>query len=167
MSVSLRERARGKQRGSLRYRLAVEDPWPAERVLADAEADLEVARGESEEPDPQKVALAEKAVEQAKAARDACYEVITLRAMQPTKYEKLMAAHPPTEEQKARNPDAIYNAETLAAPILAASVEGDMTEADWQEFLDNSSLGEANSLIQACVIVNIRAPDPNVGKGSA
>lgn len=163
---SLRERLAAKQRGTARYRLAVEDPWPAERRLTDAENTLAAARMlHPDEPGHEKVLAAEQAVGEAKAERDGCYEWITLRAMPAGDFEALIGLHPPTPEQKEKNPDAQWNEATLAAPLLAACIEGDMTESDWKEFLAKTSEGEHSSLLLSAIGVNLRIPDPNLPKG--
>lgn len=164
--MSLRERLAAKQRGSLVYRLAVEDPWPAERRVAEAEAALGSAQYEHpDSPEHEAIVAAREKVAEAKAERDACFEQITMRAIDPDEFEALLALHKPSPEQRDRDPDAEYNPETITAPLLAATVESDLSEADWKGFLGRCSTGERNSLRLTAIGVNLRVPDPSATKG--
>lgn len=173
---SQRERLLGRPRPSLPYRLLV-DP----EGLETANAELERARNQSRQTSRRSDSTeaqrrkAEKAAEKAQQAVDGCYETVTLRAL-PTAgdvtTEKLIAAHPPTQEQMARAkaeresaqqqgrdlpslPD--WNDDTFPSALLAACAETEMTEDDWREFLaEHVSDGEARGLWMAALAVNER-----------
>lgn len=129
------------------------------------------------------VEAAEREFAEAQAALDGCYEQIVLRALPldgPVTVEKLIAEHPPTEQQlakaKAERDEArrrgdpppdwpAWNDATFRPALLAATAEGDMTAEDWAQVLSTRmSTGEVRSLWAACLAINTmgRAADPVV-----
>ena len=173
---SQRERLLGRPRPSLAYRLLVDGDGleqarkEHERVRVRTRQTL--LRADPGSPEYRK---AQRDLDKAQAAVDVCYETIVLRAL-PTDgevtSEKLMAAHPPTDEQVARvkaerdkahqqgrdlAPWPEWNDDTFPAALLAACAESDMSEQDWREFLaGHVSDGEKRGLWLAALAVNER-----------
>lgn len=178
---SQRERLLGRPRPTLPYRILVdtERVEAARTALAQAQQDARQVRMRDGSSEAQQKA-AQQRVTEAEAEVDACYEIITLRALPPRRVEELEAAHPPTDEQvaKVRNerelaqqrgeqpPDwPSYNDDTLYPQLLAESVDGDMTADDWTVFLaENVSDAERRGLQIAALQVNRqeRVADPAV-----
>lgn len=115
-----------------------------------ARAELATARAEGDET---RIAAALAAVE-------ACYEEVTITALAPEVMEALQGQHPPTEEQRDRN--ALYNSVTFPPALIAACVDTDDTEQEWDEYTKKGplTLGEALDLFYACWDINHRTPDP-------
>lgn len=115
--------------------------------------------------DSDEVQEAARKVDGAQAKLDACYEPLTLTALPPADFEALMAAHPPTKEQRSK--DFEWNEETFRPALLAVTVEGDMTEDDWAEMNKSGQItwGEFTALFNACLNVNSRSSDDLLGKG--
>ena len=89
----------------------------------------------------------------ARAEVDGCYEQIVLRAMPPADYERLIAAHPPTDEQRGKG--EIWDPDSFRPALLAACADGDMTEQDWVAFLaEHVSAAERQGLYVAALAVN-------------
>jgi L-asparaginase II len=132
--------------------LRVTDASEAESELTEAEMALTLTERRGEDAE-----AAKARVEAARAAVDECYEVLTVTALPPADLEALIAAHPPTGEQK----DAVYNQDTFRPALFAACVEGDMTEQDWAQWCTKGpvSLGERNELFWVAWGVNGRAAD--------
>lgn len=122
------------------------------RVADDRETRAELAAA-SAEGDETRIAAALAAVQ-------ACYEEITITALAPEVMEALQGQHPPTEEQRDRN--ALYNAATFPAALIAACVDTEDTEQEWAEYTTKGPLtpGEALDLFHACWDINYRTPDP-------
>jgi len=107
-------------------------------------------------------------VEAAQVAVDACFEHMAVNALPPTDFEELVAAHPPTVAQRQQDPSVQWNDATFRTAVLAACVEGDLTETDWTEMIAKGqvTLGEVRALVQAAIATNDRSVDVRVGKGS-
>lgn len=189
---SLRERLRNRPRPTLTYQLLmdIDKLEPALSALARAEAHLRQAvlreqtweeyRGRRDKTAGRAVATREEyrkaaarvqaeitdrraAVDEARAALQACYQPIVLTAMPPTEYEALRALHP----GPASDRDGV-NTETFRPALLAACAAGDMTEQDWVGFFaENASTGEGQAVYVAALVVNEsdRALDVSLGKG--
>jgi hypothetical protein len=153
--MSLRERLRAKSLPTAEFRLRVTDDGDAQAKLVEAQYALRLAENRDEG-----VAKAKTAVTKAQAKLDEHYEVLILQALPPAELEALIAAHP------AEKKDDAWNEPTFRPALLAACVEGDMTEQDWTEFCSTggASLGEVKDLYLAALRVNERGPDPSVGK---
>lgn len=151
-SVSLRVRLADRQRPTLAYPLLVDH----ERLPAATAALDEAVRQWRQvllRDDGERLAAAQSTVEQAKAEVDGCYEPIVLRALPPAAYERLIAEHPPSDEQRATG--EIWDPATFRAALLAACADGDMTVQDWADFLDDHcSAGERQGLYVAALAVN-------------
>src|SRR5918998_3039691 len=55
----------------------------------------------------------------ARAALAACYEELTIQALEPDALEKLLDKHKPTESQEKKG-DGVYNPDTFPQALLAA-----------------------------------------------
>lgn len=164
---SLRARLADKELPSITYNLRVADPAAAERNLhaaASAHRDVLIA---NDDLNSAAVRLSKRRLAAAEQAVADCYEPLVLRAIEPDLYEKLRDKHPPTEEQRADGD--MWNAETLRAPLIAATVVDDDPAEDpdawWSDFLSTkASSGERESLFGACLAVNeaARVSDPVV-----
>jgi hypothetical protein len=162
--VSLRDRLEAKRARTLAFRLAVDDFADLEPALL--EVRVEVADLEGEDADAAKLAEAKTRLASAQAAYDACFEWLTLRALPAGEWEKLIALHPPTAEQAAKDSDALWDSAGLRDPLIAACVDGDEDVTWWSAFLaERCSTGERDALYFACQSVNIRTVDPYVPKG--
>lgn len=107
----------------------------------------------------------ERAVYDARARLDDCYEDITIRALAPADYEALVSAHPPTDEQA--DDGYLWNPESFVPALLAATVDLPWSLQDWCEMCTAGplALGEITDLFQAAERVNGRATDARLGKG--
>lgn len=172
--TSQRDRLLGRPLPSVPYRLLVDPDGvaAAQRRLAAAQTTERRTRvaGTASAADQ---ASARLEVEAAAAELDACYETVTLSALEPRRVEELIDAHPPTAEQmaaakaerdKARQrgdhpPDwPTWNPDTFLPALLEASAAGDMTAADWDVMLTSRlSVGESVGLRKACLGINMSA----------
>ncbi|MBP2370222.1 hypothetical protein [Pseudonocardia parietis] len=119
----------------------------------------------------------ERRVEAARAALAPFYERLVVRALPPDEMDALVAAHPPTDEDKAkakeRGGDAAWNPATFAPALLGACVhpedpdDAPLSEQEWAELTSKGpvSSGELRYLLQTALDINDRSPDPNLGKG--
>lgn len=86
-------------------------------------------------------------LEAAKAAYDAHTIVLRFTALERQQLEKMLAGHPPSEEDEANGFD--FNEKTFSpALISAASLDG-MPEEDAQRYLDTWTPSDARALWQA------------------
>jgi hypothetical protein len=162
--VSERERLLGRQLPATPFRLQV-DHTPAANTAA---GELDAAR--------RAVQLAKdhgddmlSATTRLDAAVDA-YEpyclVLYVRVIPADLYEQIELEHPPSPDQAARGYQ--WDPATFAPALLEACVDGDMTADDWAEMRrvgGRVATGEINALINLCLAVNDRTPDPYLGKG--
>lgn len=139
----------------------------AEREYDDAARALaaEQARGSFDlDAERARVAAAQTALDALQA------EVFTLRALPPAEWEALIEAHPPTPEQLERgaqwNPSA-FRAALLAASVVVPDGEAAPSEQDWLDYAAAGQLsaGELNTLFDAAIALNGRAPQVSTGKG--
>lgn len=145
--------------------------------LAAAEAALDEATRDLRRAETTKAVTTalRRRVDDAAEQVQACFQVLTVRAMPPADLEALIAAHPATDAQRDKDPDAVWNRDTFVPALLAACVFDDpagdepaLTEAEWAIAVTKgaSSLGEVAALFNACWQVNDRAPDVRLPKGS-
>jgi len=167
MSQSLKDRLLNRERPVARYpcRVAsVEATEAAEKAFAVARKAAMAVRADDE----QAAAAAKQALEVAAADRDACYEPVRLRALEPEAFEALQDAYPPADDKADAKAKQVADEAYLHAVFLA-TVEGEgMTEQDWTAFVHkNLSTGERNDLYNLAIAVNgrVRALDPSVPKG--
>lgn len=152
-SASLRKRLADRPRPHITYPLLVDvdELQAAQQRLEQARQEWRqlVLRGED-------ATQAQAAVDEAQAAVDGCYAQIVLRALPPEQYEELIAAHPPTEAQRAAG--EIWNVDSFRPALLAGCADGDMTAEDWAAFLaERCSQGERQELWVAALAVNEQA----------
>jgi len=110
----------------------------------------------------------EQEVRDARAALDALYEDVVVRALPPVDYEALVAEHPATDEQA--DDGLLWNPDTFVPALLAACVDLPWSAEEWVELCTAGplALGEITALFEAAVQINSRAPDLRLlGKGSA
>lgn len=154
--ASQRDRLMGRELPSVAHAIAVKDPTAAIRSCNRAERVLLHAERSG---DAEAIKRTKAALGRAQRKVDACYEVLTVRALLPGAYEALIADHPPTPEQVAAAPAPHeapqWNRETFRAALLAACVDNDMTEDDWNTWLtEHASRGEGQRLFVAALAVN-------------
>lgn len=112
---------------------------------------------------------AQQRLDAAQEARAEFVETLQVHPIPPGEYEELIAAHPPTKEQRADG--AGWNHTTFAPALLAACVdrgtEDQMSAEDWAADIKAGvyASGEVGTLFQTCLNVNDRSPDVQVGKG--
>ncbi|WP_017585480.1 hypothetical protein [Nocardiopsis ganjiahuensis] len=165
--AGLKDRLLSRERPVATYpcRVAsVEDTRAAEQGLAAARKAAMAVKDD----DKQGAAKAKKLLDAAEKKRDACYEQITLRALPPGAFEDLGDAYPEAEADDSDEVRRQRDEEYLHAVFLA-SVEGDLTTAEWTEFVQqNLSTGERNDLFNLAIAINgrVRALDPATPKGS-
>lgn len=164
--MSLRERLKARPRPSAVFKLRMEDDTKQREELAKANLAVTLARNVHEDGSGELVE-AERKFQQAQDELDACYEPLRLVALPPEEYEALLASHPPTEEQRKKDSDAMWNGDTFPFALIAVTVEGDMSEDDWREMHKEGRLniGEFHRLFLECLEVNNRAANPSLGKG--
>lgn len=147
--MGLKDRLATRKRPSTPYKLRIDSDDAARAELAAAQM----------EGDEERIALAETAVQ-------ACYEQVTITALPPVELEKLLAAHPPTDEQRAKKPPELFDS-TFIPALLAVCVESDVTEDDWIEYTTTGSMstGEVSDLFGTAWLINYRIPNPDLKKG--
>ena len=159
-----RERLLARKRPSFRYQLAVVDDTDAIAEMLAAKEVLDTAGYRTDDGAEQAVAAAETRLEKARTAVEACYETVTLTAMPPVDFEKLLAK----PEYAARDgKDEKWNQDTFPPAVFLACVDDDeLTSEEWATFTtENLAKGERESLFLAAVGINARWPSgavPNV-----
>jgi hypothetical protein len=107
------------------------------------------------------VTEAEAALEKARADLAACYEPVVIRALEPKRFEELVAEHPARKDRDER-----WNVETFPRALFLASVVGELSREEWETVLDEQcSEGEQNGLFLDAQVVNARMPDGTIPKG--
>lgn len=163
--MSLRDRLTQRQLPSTRVSLRIDfspEADAAEDALRNALLELQIA-----EAGRLGVEEAQAKVDAAQAVVDEGYEHMVVNALPPADMDALIAAHPPTAEQKQRDQSVVWNEDTFRPAVLAACVEGDTTETDWRELIEKGAvtLGEVRALVNAAMLANDRSIDVRVGKG--
>ncbi|MEV8636512.1 hypothetical protein AB0395_33180 [Streptosporangium sp. NPDC051023] len=130
----------------------------AKEVLEEAEDALRVTQVTAEEGAPELAAAMER-VERARVAVAACYEPVTVLALDPTEYEALLKEHPPQTKEAAWGPG-------FGRALLLEGVQGDMDRDEWVVWLDSRlSHGERVEAYNLALSVNVRVLDPGIPKG--
>jgi hypothetical protein len=165
--LSQRDRLLNRKRPSVPYQLLIDDDSDARMELEEAEAALDLARMGPQDDDEVKAEVDEAAerVEKAKAALEACYETITIRAVEPKRFEEIIDAHP---KRDAENEP--YNIDAVSRELFLEGVESELTREEWeQEMLSaRMSFGESesgNGVFAAALLVNSRIPKAIIPKG--
>lgn len=155
--MSLKARLSQRELPTAEYPLRISDDTEARGELTAAQHELRLAEGREESA--AKIKAAKAKVDKAQKKADSHYETLRLRAIPSVEMEALIAKHPAPKDS-----DDAWNVETFRPALIAACVDGDMTEQDWAEFLSGSPLGEVRELFSAALRINDRSPDPGVGK---
>lgn len=110
-------------------------------------------------------------VEAAEKAMAPFVEILEIVPLSPDQYDDLVAAHPPTSEQRAKGLG--WNTETFLPALLAACVkqagEPVMSAEDWSAWAKTpgaAASGEYVTLVNLCIQANDRSPELAVKKGS-
>lgn len=163
--MSLKQRLAARERPTDTFRLRMVDDTTAQSELAAARSKLRQV-SLKHGPDHKDVKAAQRKVKAAEKTVQACFETITFRAMRAPDYEALIAAHEPTPQQKASQPDLVWNPDTFPPALLAECVlHSDLTAEDWAGVLvENLSPGERRELIMAVGRVHeqARAPEASI-----
>lgn len=167
--MSLRDQLRGRALPTEIVRLPVDSAAYArcDQALAVAQWALDEARGRGLDTGGLRARVAD-----AQAALEACPVIaVTLRALLAPEWEALVELHPATEEQQGRgmqwNP-ATFRPALLAACVVPPEDEPEPLDAEyWERVVKDGELaaGEYNTLVNAAVQLNLRAPLSAVGKG--
>lgn len=96
---------------------------------------------------------ADRALDEARAARAACFHRVEFRGLGPKEFDALVDLHPPTDEQAKAEDPLPWNTDTFPYALLeAATVDSDLTAAEWEaELADEAKWTRAdrNGLITA------------------
>lgn len=96
---------------------------------------------------------------------------VLFRAMGGRDYDALIDLHPPTEEQKTKNPNSNFNPHTFAPALLSqVCVEPSLTPSEWRELYTDPkwNAGELNDLFWRAVALCSKGLDINpIGRASA
>lgn len=117
--------------------------------LEEARRELLMANNSQSSPGTRaakRVRDAEAQVAKVKTELDACFYRLHFRALKDdADMDALMLAHPPTEAQKAKNPDAKVDPDPYYVALLTACAVGsDLTEEEWQAELWSERWTEAD-----------------------
>lgn len=161
---AFRARLKAKKHRTTTYDMViVEDEVAdaAELNLAGAERDLRRAKVGDDEDE---IAVAEAALEQARAAVKACYDTLTFRALPSHEFEALISAHEPSKEQQKKGDQ--WNTDTFSPALLAACcVDSDLSEEEWAEELASWSVADRNAIFSAALSANVTARSITIPKG--
>ncbi|WP_433234028.1 hypothetical protein [Actinomadura nitritigenes] len=166
---SLRERLLARERPSHRVALQMEDPTAAIREAALAEDAWRTCHLMQDGPDREAaIRKAKRELDKTAKAVNDCYDEVTLRAIPPAEFEALQAAHPPRDAKELRpgeEPDEIWNASTFPRALFLKCVDGDLSQTEWEKFLDEQcSQAERTQLFYAAQVINIRVPSVAIPK---
>lgn len=133
-----------------------------ETLEAQAEREREVDKRENRDPVAPQIATRIQELEAELADSEV---VFTFQAIGKRALNKMVADHPPTDEQKADAEQtgmvAVRNEETFQPALLQASCiapEGSTAE-DWADICENWSLGQFTPLWQACLLATFGGAD--------
>lgn len=161
--MGLKERLQARVRPQLDYRLRIDDVTDLLAEVDAADSELRLAR--RRDPESEATSQAEERLDAAKAALEQGYETFRITALPPADMEALIAAHPPTDQQ--RQEGAAWNVDTFRPAMFAECIDSDMTEQDWAEFITKGpvSWGEVSDLWAVTMSINSRFPDSRIPKG--
>lgn len=160
----LRDRLRSRKLPSVTVSIRLDSTVEADA----AQSELEQAKSalyEAIKRDDPNLEPYQDRVTAAEAAYEPFLHHFEVQVIPPSQYEAIIAACPPTDEQREKR--YAYNPETFRPALLAACVAGELTEDDWLEMESSGELtpGELNTLFSTAFRLNERAPDVTVGKG--
>jgi hypothetical protein len=108
---------------------------------------------------------AQAAFDAAKAALEEETVELRFRSIGRKRYDDLVRAHPPTDEQKAEAADVPYEVESFSVALIAAScVEPKMTEDEVAELSETWNVAEFMQLWMAALEVNTQRRVVEMGK---
>ena len=122
--------------------------------------------------DDEQLQHARARLEQARAAlADQPLEVYTFRCLEPKRWEELVDAHPPTDEQRRNGWQwdvATFRPALLAACYVPPDGDEPLDARAWVEVAEEGQMtpGELEKLFGTAAALNARAPSPSLGKGS-
>lgn len=163
--TSLREALAAKRVREAVYPIAVADDTEARARLAEAQRQKLLAGVGGKDDDDAAVKRAQRAVEEAQAAVDACYYPLRLRGIGRSELEALHAAHPAPPDT---DPDVTINIRTFRPALIAAcAVDSDLTAEEWAAELESErwTLGDVNALFALARRVTEEAINDGLGKG--
>jgi len=159
-TTSLRDRLTSRKRPSLTVPLADADLTGLSREVALAEEAWRTAHLEQGNQRSKHVADARRDLDAAIAALDACYIKVTVTALPPEHFEKLIEEHPAREDE-----DEAWNVDTFPRALFFACADDELTAEEWAVFLDERcSQAERDTLLLAAQHVNVRAPSAAIPK---
>lgn len=157
---SQRDRLLGRTRPTVTHNLRVDDDTDARALVEAAREALSLALMRIDDRAEQAQAEAEERLGKARDVLAACYEPVVIRAMEPKRFEALVAEHPARKDHDER-----WNEETFGRALFLASVVGELSREEWEQVLDEQcSEGEQNGLFLDAKLVNARMPDGSVPK---
>lgn len=156
----LRDRLIGRKRPSLTIPLADADLTVPSREVALAEESWRIVQLDKGDQQPKRLAAARRDLDAAIAALDACYIKVTVTALPPEHFEKLVAEHPAREGE-----DEAWDEQTFPRALFFACADDELSAEEWATFLDERcSQAEQNTLLLAAQQVNVRAPSAAIPK---
>jgi hypothetical protein len=163
--MSQRDRLMGRQLPTTVWKLMVDDDTAARAELDRAETALEIAQmGPQDDEAKAEVEKARARVDAARAAVEACYEPITIQAVEPTRFEELAKDHP-----KRKDTDEPWNMSALSRALFYEGVRSEMSREEWDHILDHqmtyAERDGIDGVLMAALYVNGRTPSEIVPKG--
>ena len=153
-----------------------ECPLPADpaayAAAEQAVALLEAFRKGVDPGDDEQLQRAQSRLDAARQAlADLDVEVYRFRCLEPKRWEELVDAHPPTDEQRRGGWQwdvATFRPALLAACDIPPDGEDALDARAWVEVAEEGQMtpGELEKLFATAVQLNARAPSPSLGKGS-
>lgn len=164
MGSSLRSALAAKRVREAVYPIQTADDTVARENLAEAKQRRLLA-GVGKDSTTEQVAEAEKAVQVAQAAVDACYYQLRLRGISAADLEALINAHPPkpdAEDGSSWDEDGL-----MPALVAACTVDSDLSADEWADELSSErwTRGDRKALFLAAMSVCIKAGNDGLGKG--
>lgn len=162
---SQRDRLLARKLPTTVWKLMVDDDTAARAELQNAEAALEIAQmGPQDDDAKAEVTKARARVEKARKAVEACYEPITIQAVEPTRFEELAKDYP-----KRDGTDEPWNMASLSRALFFEGVQGEMAREEWEHVLDHqmtyAERDGIDGVLMAALYVNGRTPSEIVPKG--
>lgn len=166
---TLRERLLARERPSHRVALQMQDPTAAIRETALAEDAWRTCHLMQDGPDREAaIRKAKRELDKTAKAVNDCYEQVTVRALPPEDFERLVAAYPPREAKDLKageEPDEAWNDKTFPRALFLACVDGELSREEWEKFIDGQcSQAERGQLFLAAQVVNVRMPSVAIPK---
>lgn len=169
---SLREQLARKRAHSTSLRFPLGEAGERAKAMLDvAQRALQIAQLTSKESEK----AAEHRVRRAEATYAEVSVTVAFRGLTENERDALISAHPASPEQEERDKNkpepersSIDRSGFLPAALAVATLDSDMSEADWVAELASSrwTAGELNALFVAVVSATNAEPAPGIPKGS-